>query len=122
MDANVTLTGAQETPPVTSTGSGSATVSYNKETKMLTYTVNWTNLSDSVRAGHIHGPADPGFPAGVIHGFTGVPVHKTASLSGSVLIDNTVLKESELLAGKYYINIHTKTFPGGEIRGQILLQ
>lgn len=28
---------------------------------------------------------------------------------------------SELLAGRIYINLHTSTFPGGEILGQMLL-
>jgi len=34
----------------------------------------------------------------------------------------TDLQETQLLAGLFYINIHTNLIPGGEIRGQINLQ
>jgi hypothetical protein len=33
-----------------------------------------------------------------------------------------VLKEEELLANKYYINLHTKANPAGELRGQLVMQ
>ncbi|MFY8004638.1 MAG: CHRD domain-containing protein [Chitinophagaceae bacterium] len=36
-----------------------------------------------------------------------------------VTIDNMNLKESDLLGGMWYVNIHTSANAGGEIRGQI---
>ena len=33
--------------------------------------------------------------------------------------DSAVLAAIEASPGSYYVNIHTSTFPGGEIRGQL---
>ncbi len=123
---------AQEVPPpVGSSATGSINASYNKTSKTLTYTVTWQGLtSDSIRGMHIHGPADPGFAAGILQSFSassasntsGYPLKASGSYSGSVFADGVVIKEEELLANKYYINIHTKLNPAGEIRGQLTLK
>ena len=47
---------------------------------------------------------------------------KSGTLSGTLLVDGTVIKENDLLNGQYYLNIHTSVYPGGEIRGQITFQ
>ncbi len=41
------------------------------------------------------------------------------------MVGETALSDSQtadLLAGKWYVNIHTKANPGGEIRGQVVPQ
>jgi hypothetical protein len=40
-------------------------------------------------------------------------------VSGSAIIDN--FQAADLLAGLWYINIHTQVHPGGEIRGQVMV-
>jgi hypothetical protein len=115
---------SQEPPPpaVVSAATGSIDASYNKTTKILNYKVTWQNLtSDSIRGMHIHGVADPGFNAGILQTFSGYPLKASGTYSGSVFADGVVIKEEDLLANKYYINIHTKLYPGGEIRGQLLM-
>lgn len=116
-----TMTGDQEVPAVTTTGSASLSYTYNKSTKTLTYTLTWANLVDSVTAMHIHGLAGRGQSAGILQGFTlsTVQRRKEGTYTGSVYFDGLIMKEPELLAGKYYLNLHTKAYPGGELRGQI---
>ena len=58
---DIALTGAQETPPNPSTGTGSMNVSYTKGSKVLTYSVSWQNLTDTIVGIHIHGLAPAGF-------------------------------------------------------------
>jgi CHRD domain len=110
----------QEVPPNNSSASGTADVTYNKDTKMLTYTLNWSGLTGKATMAHIHGTAPRGTNAGVKHDLTNVLKKETSgSFTDSVKIDASDIKEDSLLSGFYYFNIHTPAHPGGEIRGQI---
>jgi len=64
---------------------------------------------------HFHGPAAPNLNAGVQVGVgvVGTPVVGNAILNAAQVAD--------LLAGLWYLNLHTSMFPGGEIRGQVLV-
>ena len=113
------LTSSQEVPANDSKGTGTADVTYNKETKMLSYKIDYTGLTGDATMAHIHGTAPKGTNAGVAHDLT--PVLKK-SASGSFVDSVKVgdkIKEDSLLSGFYYFNIHTKKNPGGEIRAQI---
>ena len=108
------LTGAQEVPPVTTGGSGTVDSSFDKGTNTLTWTVTYSGLSGPLTAGHIHGPAAAGANAGVLIPFTGdlaSPIKGKATL--------TAAQVNDLMAGRYYVNLHTAKNPGGEIRGQL---
>lgn len=117
--ANVAISGMQESPAVTTSGSGTMDYDYDKSTKMFHYTIRWNNLSGAPTGMHIHGPAARGANAGVLSGISGFTNTVTGSVSGMVMIDNVNLKETDLLAGTWYVNIHTSANAGGEIRGQI---
>ncbi|HRE50371.1 MAG TPA: CHRD domain-containing protein [Flavitalea sp.] len=120
MKNGLLLNAAQEVPANNSPASGTVNISYNKENRMLSYTVNWDGLTDKPTMAHIHGTAPRGENAGVKHDLTAViPKEKSGSFSDSVLVDGSVIKEDSLLAGFYYFNIHTPAHPGGEIRCQI---
>jgi len=107
------LSGASEVPANTSTGSGTLEATLDKQTNLLSWTVSYSGMSGPVKAGHFHGPAMAGQNAGVALGFTGSmdsPIKGSATLSAAQLAD--------LMAGKWYVNLHTAAHPGGEIRGQ----
>jgi hypothetical protein len=109
-----TLNGQQEVPATPSTATGAFTGSYDKVTRVLTYTVTYQGLTPS--AGHIH-QAAPGVNGGVIVPFT--------TLSPSPITGTTTLTEAngdKLLVGETYVNLHTTAFPGGEIRGNIIVK
>ena len=118
---NFALTGAQEVPPVNTTATGNVVADYNRLTKTLTYSITFSGLTDSATAAHIHGIGEPGIIAGIMQTFNNFPRRKAGSYSGSLLIDGVKFTESDLLANRYYINIHSKTFGTGEIRGQLTL-
>ena len=117
----ITMTGSQETPPVTTSATGSIDANYNKLTKTLSYTVTFSGLSDSAIAAHIHGIGEVGILAPVMQTFNNFPRRKAGTYTGSLYIDGVKFTESDLLAQRYYINIHSKTYSGGEIRGQLIL-
>jgi len=117
----ITMTGAQETPPVTTSATGSINANYNRLTKTLSYSVTFSGLSDSAVAAHIHGLGEPGITAPVLQTFSPFPRRKEGSYSGTLFIDGVKFTEEYLLGGRYYINIHSKTYGNGEIRGQLVL-
>lgn len=65
---------------------------------------------------HFHGPAAPGTNAGVV-----VNIGNISGLSNPSVGSTTVTAEdvAEILAGLWYINLHTALNPSGEIRGQV---
>ncbi len=111
MTAN--MNGASEVPPNDSKGSGRATIDFDTVTKKLTYTVTYNGLTGPATMGHIHGPAAPGANAGVV-----VPFKSAENpISGSATL--TDAQAADLMAGHYYVNVHTAAHPGGEVRGQL---
>ena len=109
------LSAANEVPANASTGSGKLEASLDKETNVLSWTVTYAGLSCPVKAGHFHGPAAAGTNAGVALGFTG---SVESPIKGSATL--TAAQVDDLIAGKWYANLHTAANPGGELRGQVM--
>lgn len=122
----ITMTGAQETPPVTTSATGTIDANYNRLTKTLSYKVTFSGLSGNATMAHIHGLGEPGISAPALQTFPfppsgSFPAAKSGTYSGSLLIDGVKFTEEYLLGGRYYINIHTAANTAGEIRGQLIL-
>jgi hypothetical protein len=111
----VTLEGAQEVPPVTTNGLGSGTLAYDTVTKMLTLDVYY-EVEGAAFGAHIHA-APPGENGPRVSGLT-VPGPFSGTFTDTVGPFDAS-EESELMNGLWYINVHTDTHAGGEIRGQI---
>ena len=112
----VALTGKLAAGPnVVSEGMGTVDATLNTETKELKWKVVYSGLSGPAGAAHFHGPAEPGQNAGVVLGFKG---SVESPITGDATI--TPAQANDLLSGKWYVNIHTKAYPGGEIRGQVM--
>lgn len=109
-----TLDGKSEVPPNASAATGKAELDYDPASKKLSWTLTYTGLSGPATAAHFHGPAEAGKNAGVA---VAIPNAGTSPVSGNATL--TDAQAADLVAGKYYINIHTAANPGGEIRGQV---
>jgi CHRD domain len=68
---------------------------------------------------HFHGPAATTANAGVQFDIQNYQVRTTGTVSGQTQ-PLTAAQEADLLNGLWYFNLHTNTFPSGELRGQIV--
>lgn len=114
----VRLNGAQEVPPVTTTGRGVARLTVNTTTRAISGNISFTNLSTPATAGHVH------LGAVGANGAVAIPlIGGVGARTGRMRIPPArVLTAAQMRALRrngLYINIHTSTNPGGEIRGQI---
>ncbi|PKV62596.1 CHRD domain-containing protein [Pontibacter ramchanderi] len=118
---NVALSGENEVPAVTTSGSGSMTATYDRSTRMLTYNFSWTlgSTTDNTVGIHLHGPALATESAPVVIPIENHPTSHTGSVTGTTRA-LTQSEEEQLLDGKWYLNIHSSTYPNGELRGQLL--
>ena len=114
------LTGAEETPPVDTPASGVARFTL-AEDGMLSYeiAVRDIGVAEPITAAHIHegAPGDSGPPIFTLFPMNDDEFDPENPLMGTV--DLTDEQVATLLAGNYYVNVHTGDFPAGEIRGQI---
>ena len=108
----------------------SATMTYDTGSNTLTWMIGEVApfFTSDMRFAHFHGAAGPDANAAVqvwicdnlAVGPAGTPVCGGA---GEKLAQGTATlsdaQAADLLAGLWYINIHTVNFPGGEIRGQV---
>ena len=110
------LKAASEVPPNDSKGSGSVTATYDTTSKKLSYKGRYSGLTGPATAAHFHGPAEPGNNAAVQ-----IPVLSDANAKSPFEGEATLndAQASDLMAGKWYFNIHTAANKGGEIRGQV---
>ena len=120
-----TLNGANEVPAKAVAGTGSASIVKNGST--YTYTVTYTGMSGPLTGGHIHGPAGPGANNVVIVPFTTTGAGASGTLVGTFNSTNTPTISNDSLdvlmrTGNAYVNLHTATNAGGEIRGQLSQQ
>jgi hypothetical protein len=131
--------------PTSSPGTGFAQVDYNPTTHLMHVHVTFSGLvttGTGTTASHIHAPtATPfsgtanvattlptfaGFPLGVTSGTYDNTLDMTLSSSynpayvtanGGTTTTAEVALASAISTGRSYLNIHSSTFPGGEIRG-----
>ena len=105
------LSGAAEVPPNTSAGKGAGTFALAPD-RRLVYDIGFTGMTERVSNGaHIH--------KGIlgIAGSVVFPLPAGIAKRGNITLTSDQL--AELRSNQYYVNIHSETFPNGEIRGQI---
>jgi CHRD domain len=139
------LSGPAESPPNTSPGTGFTRVDFDPAAHTLRVQVGFAGLVAPTTASHIHAcTATPGSgTAGVatqVPFFTGFPIGATSgtydhtfttldaatynpafvTANGGTAASAEAVLATCLAAGRTYLNIHSTTFPGGEIRGFLL--
>src|SRR5262249_22730719 len=113
LTATTQMSGKNEVPANDSKATGRARITFDTKTSKLSWNVTYRGIKPS--AGHFHGPAAAGVNPGVVVPF--------ASVDKSPVVGSATLTEAQagdLLAGKWYVNLHTAAFGGGEIRGQVM--
>ena len=117
MSFSVPLTGAAQVPPVSTAGSGTAALTYDPSSRVLTWNITYSGLSGPATMAHIHGPAPAGKNAGVEVWLSRRGAGASSPITGQATL--TSAQAQQLMAGDMYINVHTKAHPAGEIRGQV---
>jgi len=120
---SVALDGAQEGPTNTSAARGSGFAILNGERKDLRYRFTYQGLSGTLTGGHFHtGVRGKSGPVVRAIALSGQPASATLDsnwASSAATQPMTDALVDSLLAGKIYVNFHSATNPGGEIRGQL---
>jgi outer membrane autotransporter protein len=139
----VTLSGLNEIPAVTTTGSGSAIITLNSNTHEMRVRANFKDLIGNTTAAHIHccvfqpanagvattTPTFVGFPTGVQAGSWDNTYNMTApgtwnaafiTANGGTVGGAETAFVAGAADGRAYLNIHSSTSPGGEIRGNLV--
>jgi hypothetical protein len=114
----VSLSGAQCVPPVDTGGAGTADLTYDPATRVVTWKIPYSGLSSPTTMAHFHGPAKQGEngPALIWLSVQGSP--PANPITGSATL--TPEQAQQFSSGVWYINVHTKSYPAGEIRGQVI--
>lgn len=123
-DPTIRLNNQQETTGAT--GGATGTFTWSVDGNQLCYTLTVKDLTMAPFAAHLHpGARKVNGPAAV---GLATPPSATSSVSGCITavegaagqaLDNEELASIRDDAKSWYVNVHTTTWPGGEIRGQL---
>jgi CHRD domain len=112
----VSLTGADEMPPLTTAGKGTADLTWEPSTRVVTWDITSSGLTGQATMAHFHnGPAGQNGP--VVIWLTKKGTSTSGAIKGKATLTEAQAKQFE--AGDWYINVHTKAHSSGEIRGQV---
>lgn len=112
VNLKASMSASEEVPPTNSKGTGSVTATYDQASKKLSWKGSYKDLTGPATAAHFHA-AEKGKNGGVA-----VPIAPNASpFEGSATL--TAEQEAQMLAGNWYVNVHTAENKAGEIRGQL---
>jgi hypothetical protein len=111
-DVKVKLTGAEETPPVTTSATGTATIAVTAD-KSVSGIIKTEGIDGTVAHIHTGAPGQSGPPI--------ITLVKGADGAWSVPAGSKLTDEqyAEYKAGDLYVNVHSAQHKAGEIRGQI---
>ena len=122
--ASATLTGEAEVPgPGDENGEGTANITFDPTTGKVCFELDWSHIRGPWGA-HIHrGAPDEAGPVVVSlfqsRDLTPLP-RSIKGVTGCVRgVDPELIARIENNPSRYYVNVHTKDFPGGAIRGQL---
>jgi hypothetical protein len=109
------MSGSNEVPPVSTSATGNYKANYNRETKVLSYTVTYQGLTPTM--GHIHSVT-----ATSAVGNNGPVTIPFTSLTSPIIGQATLTQDQQdaMYAKRTYANLHTTANSGGEIRGNIV--
>lgn len=107
------LDGAQMVPPVATAARATASIVVDLSADTLTYDLTHTGLGATELSASLHGYAAPGANGPAL---ASLP----SGFNKSGVWNYPPADEAQILASLAYLQISTSTFPGGEIRGQIL--
>jgi len=110
---SITMSGANEVPPVTTSAAGTGTVTINPTDKSVSAKITLTGMTAT--AAHIH-MAAAGANGPVIVPFTKTADNVFEAAPGAKLTD---AQYDALKAGNLYVNAHSAANPGGEVRAQL---
>ena len=123
------LNGSNEVPPRATTATGTATYVLTGNT--LTFNVVVNGLTGPATAAHIH-VGSAAVAGGVIVGYVHAPIASGVIASGTLDLTQTIVVGNSSVTGdslrvllnngNAYTNVHTATYGGGEVRGQIIKQ
>ncbi len=109
------LRGDQEVPAATTLGQGQLDAVFDSHTGQLRWKLQYANLTGPVTGAHFHGPAQPGATAPVV---LPLGAQIRSPMEGAAQLSQA--QAADLVAGRWYVNLHTAAFPGGEVRGQLV--
>jgi len=114
----VPLSGAQCVPAVETSGTGTADLTYDAATRVVTWNITYSGLSSPTTMAHFHGPATQGKNGPVV-----IWLSTQGSPPGNPITGQATLtpeQAQQFTAGDWYVNVHTQSHPACEIRGQVI--
>jgi hypothetical protein len=110
----VHMTGSQDVPKGSPNGNGTFQYQLKTSSGLFCYSLKWSGIGAPLAA-HVH--------RGVkgVEGPIVIPLSTMAPVahSGCVKVKKSLLLAINKKPADYYVNVHTKKYPGGAIRGQL---
>ena len=114
----IPLNGAECKPPLETAGTGTAALTYDAATRVLTWDITNGGLSSPATQAHIHAPGVDGAKAVVVIWLSPAGSPPENPMTGQATL--TAEQAAQLPDGQWWLNVHSQSHPACEIRGQVI--